>query len=301
MIGSSGRSTKRTYPFLSLLIFSNAIATPTKPAAAPTSSSRFTSPFPSFSAFFPSAAVFPCIFPLPLLPSYFLFHVRGESATFPTITISITLLLGILSPFPPFFTPSCCFLSLSEKINRGLLPPTTFFLVSTFYLLLALLANPRSNPFKTFSNYGVTAINVILLVISGYWMAFRIRSQPKEEETLVEDAEKAEPTIPDENGFEPAIFNACMALTSVYLAMLASAWYTGDISIRPEAVKDNTSMFTAWVFTGSVWAGYALFLYVLIIPLVNDSRTYLPVCSHEYEITAAFHFKCPYGVPNFFS
>ena len=95
----------------------------------------------------------------------------------------------------------------------------------------------------------------------------------------MEDAEKGEVAIPDENGFEPAIFNACMALTSVYLAMLASAWYTGDIAIRPEAVKDNTSMFTAWVFTGSIWAGYALFIYVLVIPIVNDSRTYCAVCS----------------------
>lgn len=120
---------------------------------------------------------------------------------------------------------------------------------------------------------------MILLVVSGYWMAFRIRSQQKNEETLVEDAEKGEVAIPDENGFEPAIFNACMALTSVYLAMLASAWYTGDIAIRPEAVKDNTSMFTAWVFTGSIWAGYALFIYVLVIPIVNDSRTYCAVCS----------------------
>ena len=65
-----------------------------------------------------------------------------------------------------------------------------------------------------------------------------------------------------------------MILASFYLAMLASAWYTGDYSIRPAAVAATASTFTSWVFTLSIWVGSAVFLYILLIPLIDDSRFY---------------------------
>lgn len=96
---------------------------------------------------------------------------------------------------------SCCFLSITEKVNRGFLAPTTFFIIIVFYLLRSLLANPDAscNPFVTYSTYFVSIIDIILVCISGCWMAYRIQSPAKEEEALdVEEGEKPEFKIPEE-------------------------------------------------------------------------------------------------------
>ena len=78
---------------------------------------------------------------------------------------------------------------ITEKINRGFLPPAVFFAITVFYLLSALLTNssdvaspPLShsqacNPFKNVSTFGITLINLFLNVTSGYWMAYRIHPQ----------------------------------------------------------------------------------------------------------------------------
>lgn len=65
-----------------------------------------------------------------------------------------------------------------------------------------------------------------------------------------------------------------MVLTSLYMAMLASAWYTGDYTIRPSSVANVTSSFTSWVFTLSIWVAGAVFLYVILVPFINTSRSY---------------------------
>ena len=70
------------------------------------------------------------------------------------------------------------------------------------------------------------------------------------------------------------MFHLCMVITSMYLAMMASAWYMGDYTVRPSAIAINTNAFTSWVFTISSWIAALLFLYVLIIPLINTSRDY---------------------------
>ena len=65
-----------------------------------------------------------------------------------------------------------------------------------------------------------------------------------------------------------------MVLTSLYMAMLDSAWYTGDYTIRPSSVANVTSSFTSWVFTLSIWVAGAVFLYVILVPFINTSRSY---------------------------
>lgn len=65
-----------------------------------------------------------------------------------------------------------------------------------------------------------------------------------------------------------------MILVSLYLAMMTSSWYMGDYSIRPAAVAAATSAFTSWVFTISIWVVSIVFLYVLLVPILNTSRTY---------------------------
>ena len=169
-------------------------------------------------------------------------------------------------------------MSMSERINRGFLLAATFFIIIVFYLFLSLLANPDSNknPFKSYSNYIITIIDILLLVASGYWMSYRLRSESHEE--VKADVEEPAIQIPDEDGFEPASFHLCMVLASFYLAMLASAWYSGDYTIRPNVVVNYTSTFTKWLFTLSIWGGFAVFVYVLIVPLLNTSRNFSLVC-----------------------
>lgn len=166
---------------------------------------------------------------------------------------------------------------MSEKINRGFLPAATFFIIIVFYLFLSLLANPDSNtnPFKSYSNYLITIMNVILLIVSGYWIAYRIHSESPDE--VKSDVEQSQFQIPEEDGFEPATFHLCMVLSSFYLAMLASAWYSGDFTIRPSIVVNYTSSFTKWMFTTSIGGGFVAFLYVLVVPLLNTSRNFFLV------------------------
>ena len=64
--------------------------------------------------------------------SYSLFHKNGVCAS-NIVMITVTLLMGL----------SCLAFSLTEKFNRGLLPPAIFFIVIVFYLVSAMLASPR--------------------------------------------------------------------------------------------------------------------------------------------------------------
>lgn len=70
---------------------------------------------------------------LSLTLSYGLFHKEGVCLG-NIVMITLTLLMGI----------TCLCLCLTEKFNRGLLPPATFFLVTVFYLVSALLASPNA-------------------------------------------------------------------------------------------------------------------------------------------------------------
>ena len=78
---------------------------------------------------------------------------------------------------------------MSDKINRGLLPPAFFFLIITFYLLRSLLAKP---------------IDVALVIISGYWMCHRVRSEATSKDAEAADVDpetgdkKVEVKVPEE-------------------------------------------------------------------------------------------------------
>ena len=109
----------------------------TRPAAAPTSGSRCTSHWAVSSLSAPSLAASLCIpLFLSLTLSYGLFRKNGACMG-NIIMITLTLLMGL----------SCLGFSLTEKINRGLLPPATFFLVIVFYLVSAMLASPNGVEF----------------------------------------------------------------------------------------------------------------------------------------------------------
>lgn len=176
---------------------------------------------------------------------------------------------------------SATLLCLHEKFNRGFLAPSIFFAIITIYLLNSLLSNPDNecNPFTNASNYFVTVINVIITITSGYWMAFRIvntEAIEKEEE----DAEKGKKEntetieIPDEDSFQWCIFNFCMVLACCYLAMMCSAWYSGDITIRPPAIFSHTSSVTFWLYNASTWVGFGIFVYILIVPFLFPDRQF---------------------------
>lgn len=106
-------------------------------------------------------------------------------------------------------------------------------------------------------------------------MAYRIRSDKVDEEVEeAADAEKGKISIPDEDSRQWCIFNGCMVLASLYLAMMVTAWYSGDITVRPSTVFDFTSNTTFWIYNGSIWAGFLIFMYILLIPFINTSRTY---------------------------
>lgn len=106
-------------------------------------------------------------------------------------------------------------------------------------------------------------------------MAYRIRSENVDEEVeAAADAEKGKISIPDEDSRQWCVFNGCMVLASLYLAMMVTAWYNGDITVRPSTVFDFTSNTTFWIYNGSIWAGFIVFMYILLIPFINTSRTY---------------------------
>lgn len=85
-----------------------------------------------FSASAPSSPASPCSLSIPLPPSYFLFRVNGRLCGQNALAITLTLLMGLI----------CCGVCLTEKVNRGFLPPATFFGISLFYLTTSLLTNP---------------------------------------------------------------------------------------------------------------------------------------------------------------
>lgn len=173
-------------------------------------------------------------------------------------------------------------LCLHDQINKGFLPPSLFFAIITIYLLNSLFSNPDSecNPFTKSSNYWVTVINVIVTVASGYWMAFRIVNEAaieEEEEDVEKNKGKKERdviVVKDEDSFQWCIFNFCMVLACCYLAMMCSAWYTGDITIRPPAIFSHSSTTTFWLYNASTWIGFAVFLYILIAPLLFSDRQF---------------------------
>ena len=95
---------------------------------------------------------------------------------------------------------------MSDKINRGLLPPAFFFLIITFSLLRSLLAKPNAacNPFVSHSTYFVSIIDVALVIISGYWMCHRVRSEATSKDAEAADVDpetgdkKVEVKVPEE-------------------------------------------------------------------------------------------------------
>lgn len=73
---------------------------------------------------------------------------------------------------------------------------------------------------------------------------------------------------------EWCVFNFCMVLASMYLSMMCSAWYDGDIKERTTQVFNFSSPTSFWVYNSSIWIAFVVFLYILVAPMVNTSRTY---------------------------
>lgn len=133
----------------------------------------------------------------------------------------------------------------------------------------------------SYSNYWLTVINVVLNVISGFWMAYRIKSEnaekedkEAEEKTDPEKGSKVEIQIPAEDSRQWCLFNLCMVFNALYLAMMASAWYFGDFTVRPTLVREFVSNWTLWIYVASIAIGYLLFMYILLAPFLNTNRTY---------------------------
>ncbi|KAK8824087.1 serine incorporator [Blastocystis sp. ATCC 50177/Nand II] len=202
---------------------------------------------------------------------YFIFRVNGSLCARNIIVITITLAMGILITF----------MCITEKINRGFLPPAVFFAITVFYLLSALLTNSSDacNPFKNVSTFGITLINLFLNVTSGYWMAYRIRNEkvdePDVESVQTDKKEEGAVSIPDEDSRQWCVFNFCMVLASMYLSMMCSAWYDGDIKERSSQIFDFSSPMSFWVYNSSIWIAFLVFLYILVAPMVNTNRTYV--------------------------
>ena len=92
---------------------------------------------------------------------------------------------------------------MTEKINKGSLAPSTFFVIITFYLIRSLLANPDPvcNPFMSSSKYFVSIVDILLVIVSGCWMCNRIYSASNNSERLndpEEGEDKEENLIPEE-------------------------------------------------------------------------------------------------------
>lgn len=120
---------------------------------------------------------------------------------------------------------------------------------------------------------------MVLNVISGFWMAYRIKSEnaEKEDEEAEQkpDAEKGPKLeIPAEDSRQWCLFNLCMVLNSLYLAMMASAWYSGDFTMRPTLVSQFASNSTLWIYFLSIVVGFVLFMYILFAPFINPNRRY---------------------------
>ena len=120
---------------------------------------------------------------------------------------------------------------------------------------------------------------MVLDVISGFWMAYRVKSEnaEKEDKEAEEkpDAEKGPKLeIPAEDSRQWCLFNMCMVFNTLYLAMMASAWYSGDFTVRPTQVADFASNTTLWIHFLSIVVGYLLFLYILFAPAINPGRSY---------------------------
>ena len=124
----------------------------------------------------------------------------------------------------------------------------------------------------------MTILSVLFVISTGYWMAFRIRSEkvdePDAKETDPEKAENIQDVIGEENSKQWSVFNACMVVISFYLSMLCSAWYDGDVTQRPTAVFQFTSSLTFWLYNCSIWIAFLVFLYAAVIPVLNQDRTY---------------------------
>ncbi|KAK8807640.1 hypothetical protein WA171_000593 [Blastocystis sp. BT1] len=225
---------------------------------------QWTSMYLTLSFVFSIGSVIACI------AFYFMFRVDGHLCGQNALVITLTLIMGLF----------CCFICLHSTFNRGFLPPATFFAIILFYLVTSLLTNPsdKCNPYKSSSNYWVTVLNVLFVITSGYWMAYRIRNPKVDEpDTDTKDPEKAEKLadiIPDDDSHQWCVFNACMVLAGFYLSMLCSAWYTGSVTERPTAVFNFTSPLTFWLYNISIWVAFIVFIYAAIAPAINQDRTY---------------------------
>ena len=110
-------------------------------------------------------------------------------------------------------------------------------------------------------------------------MGFRIKSDTAEQEDKEADdkpdSEKGPKLeVPAEDSRQWCLFNLCMVFNALYLAMMASAWYSGDFTVRPTLVKQFASNSTLWIYVVSIAIGYLLFMYILIAPFLNLNRSY---------------------------
>lgn len=110
-------------------------------------------------------------------------------------------------------------------------------------------------------------------------MAYRIRPDSVNEVDTEKDPERAEKiqdVIPNEDSRQWCVFNFLMIIASLYLCMMCSGWWNGDdVTQRPNAVFNFTSPSTFWLYNVSIWVAFLLFVYVTVIPALNQDRVYL--------------------------
>ncbi|KAK8801909.1 hypothetical protein WA158_006304 [Blastocystis sp. Blastoise] len=201
---------------------------------------------------------------------YFIFSSAeaGISGLY-VLFISISLILGIVILVVSIVSPN----------PAGFLPPSITYASVTLYLYIALLSNPDKtmNPLSNVSWIWIEILCIIVCLLLAAYYSFRI--QPAyTDETLskTKDAEvgKTKISVQAEDSRLPALYHLSNALLSVYIGILTSFWYEGDITIFPAITNEFMSTSIFWIYSISVWVGFAIYFWTLIAPFIMKNRDF---------------------------
>jgi hypothetical protein len=190
------------------------------------------------------------------------------------IFITVVLVAGVC----------CLLLSLSNVVGKGLLTPSVVFVYCVFLTWQGLWSDPDVECINTDiqqtgddDEFSQVVVGLAFTVLSLGWTAFSaarkapdvFRMDDQEEQVVATRAEASEERAKQARHW---VFHIVMALASMYMSMVLTAW--GDSNGLGRAANHDSSTQSMYVKLGCAWITYALYTWTLLGPVCCSGRDF---------------------------
>jgi len=190
-----------------------------------------------------------------------LLYVYFPSCSINNIFITITLIFGVIITF----------VSITNKVDKGLLPPSVVFSYGVFLTFQALLSVPDidCNPWAVQDDrFGIILLNLLVTISSITYVCGSTAAQAPEVLTGFCCTKKNEEyqNPPPQYWF----FHWTLALASMYMAMMLTNWGLNNGTFT----TSNKGWENVWIKIIPNWLTSMLFLWTLLAPVCFPGRDF---------------------------